>query len=312
MAELDLHGRVALVTGAGRGLGRAYALALAERGAALVVNDPGVTAHGTEPTTEVAETVVREIVSAGGRAVADFGDVARDAPETVAHAIDEFGRLDIVINNAGVNRFAPFGQMPDEDFDLVLDTHLGGAIRILRSAWPHLERGPAGRVINISSNSVFGTEGVAPYITAKAGMIGLTRALAAEGAPAGITVNALMPAAATRLIDTVAEGRPAFKAFMDNFPAAAAAPLAVWLAHESTSVSGEIFSVAGGRAARVFIAEAAGVIPRSNTPEAWRDSAGALMTTEGSSVPASTLDELLLIAKELGIGDLSAMPTPSR
>ena len=200
MAELRFDGKAAIVTGGGRGLGRAYARLLGARGCQVLVNDPGVTTRGTPESEGAAEQVAQEITDAGGGlAVADRNSVVDRADVVVEHALDEFGRLDVVINNAGISGGGAFDEMPAADFDLLVDTHYGGAVRVSRAAWPHLKQSGAGRIVNMSSASVFGTPFTSPYVSSKAGIFGLTRALAAEGAYSGIGVNAVMPAAYTRM-----------------------------------------------------------------------------------------------------------------
>ena len=199
MAELRFDGKAAIVTGGGRGLGRAYARLLGARGCQVLVNDPGVTTRGTPESAGAAEQVAEEIRAGGGLAVADRNSVVDRADVVVEHALDEFGRLDVVINNAGITGGGAFDEMPAADFDLLVDTHYGGAVRVSRAAWPHLKQSGAGRIVNMSSASVFGTPFTSPYVSSKAGIFGLTRALAAEGAYSGIGVNAVMPAAYTRM-----------------------------------------------------------------------------------------------------------------
>ena len=182
MAELRFDGKAAIVTGGGRGLGRAYARLLAARGCQVLVNDPGVATHGVATEETAADDAAEEIRSDGGIAVADRNSVIGDgAAVIVEHALDEFGRLDIVVNNAGISGGGAFDEMPADDFDLLVDTHYGGAVRVSRAAWPHLKASGAGRIVNMSSASVFGTPFTSPYVSSKAGIFGLTRALAAEG-----------------------------------------------------------------------------------------------------------------------------------
>src|SRR3954451_1377706 len=266
MAELRFDGTAAIVTGAGRGLGRAYARLLAERGCQVLVNDPGVTTRGAPEAEGTAAQVAEEITAAGGLAVADRNSVVDAADVIVEHALDEFGRLDVVINNAGISGGGAFDEMPADDFDLLVDTHFGGAVRGSRAAWPHLKHVGAGRIVNMSSASVFGTPFTSPYVSSKAGIFGLTRALAAEGRYSGIGVNAVMPAAYTRMTAQLPDG-DGFRTFLETyFPPEKVAPFVLFLAHETTGINGETFSVGADRAARVFLAECPGVLG-DGTPE---------------------------------------------
>lgn len=309
MSELRFEGDVALVTGAGRGLGRAYAIALAARGARVMVNDAGVTPDGDSADPTPADQVVAEIKHAGGEAVAGYGNVVDGAETIVADVVARYGRLDIVVNNAGVITFGAFADLLKDEFDRILAVTLGGSVSILRAAWPHLIRSGHGRVVNVSSAAVFGMAGEAHYITAKAGVFGLTRALSWEGREHGINVNAIMPVANTRLMGGAATTDPDFQAFISNFPPESVAPFVVWLAHRDTAVTGETFSVGAGRAARVFLGAAPGVIPEENSPEGWRDRTDELLVTEGSTIPASIVEELAMYGQALAVHNQPLLPT---
>jgi hypothetical protein len=305
MQELRFDGKVALITGAGRGIGRAYAELLAARGGQIVVNDAGVATTGDAAGDSPAEEVVEAIVKAGGTAVADGHDVVGDGEQIVARALDEFGRLDIVINNAGVSGGGMFDQIPAGAFDRLVAVHLGGTLAVTRAAWPHLVASGAGRLIITSSPAVFGGTFTSHYITAKAALFGLMRALAAEGALVGITVNAIMPSAYTRLTAQIPSD--GFRAMLEaHFPAERIAPFVTWLVHGTTSVTGQAFSVGGGRAARVVLAEAPGVVLGDATPEAWAARAGDLVANGGWTVPASMIDEVRVQVEELGGNALDA------
>lgn len=179
-------GEVVVVTGAGNGLGRAYSLLLASEGARVVVND-----------VAGAAAVVAEIEAAGGEALADHSDVRSGT--SVAVALDAFGRLDAVVNNAGIGGGGSFTDIAPDDFQQMLDVHLGGTLAVCRAAWPVLRDGAGGRIVNTTSASVFGIVGTSAYVTAKAAIFGLTRALAAEGRRLGIRVNAVMPTAFSQM-----------------------------------------------------------------------------------------------------------------
>lgn len=261
MGTLRFDGRVAVVTGAGNGLGRCYAMYLAAHGASVVVNDLGRDRRGEGPTASVAQSVADEIVAGGGVALANTNSVTSPAGGAgiVADAIDAWGQIDIVVNNAGVT---PNGETIDqasrEEWDRVVDVHLHGSVNVLRAAWPHMSAAGYGRIVNVSSSSALGMPFVLTYGTAKAALVGLTRILAVEGEPSGIRVNAVMPTAATRMTDSdfapVYESMYQLRAgeFVERFPPEAVAPGVALLCHESVPCSGETFSIGGGRMARVF------------------------------------------------------------
>ena len=299
MDELRFDGKTAIVTGGGRGLGRAYARLLAARGCRVVVNDPGVTTSGSAETEGAADVVVREITDAGGAAVADRSSVIDGADGIATHAVDEFGAIDIVVNNAGISGGGAFDEMPPEDFDRLVDTHYGGAVRVSRAAWPHLKRSGAGRIVNMSSASVFGTPFTSPYVSSKAGIFGLTRALAAEGAYSGIGVNAVMPAAYTRMTAQLPDD-DGFRTFLETyFPPEKVAPFVAYLAHVDCAINGETFSVGADRAARVFLAECPGVIG-DGTPEGYAAHADELLSVEGWEIPSDMMDEVRYSSDHLG------------
>ena len=240
------QGRVVVVTGAGRGIGSAYARALAQAGARVVVNDLGGEPDGTGSSSEPAAAVVDEILAAGGQAVAHTQDIRRSeqAERLVALAVEHFGRLDVVINNAGIDRPGMLVDLSDEDWDVVLDVHLRAQFRVLRAAARHWrDRSNAGEevraaIVNTSSPAaIMGFRGEGAYSAAKAGVLALTLTAADELAEFGVAVNAVVPGAATRLTDW-SPGAP---------PPEALAPLIVWLSSESArDVSGRVFSAAGG------------------------------------------------------------------
>jgi NAD(P)-dependent dehydrogenase (short-subunit alcohol dehydrogenase family) len=252
-------GRVAIVTGAGRGIGRAYARLLAARGARVVVNDLGGSMEGDGADAAVASVVAGEIVASGGEAIADTNDVASaaGAQALVEAAVAQFGRVDALVNNAGIMQWA---EMPDADGDVLarhLAVHVVGSFNTTRAAWPHFVEQSYGRVVMTTSSGVFGLAGNLSYATAKGGVIGMTRSLAVEGAPYGIRVNAVAPAAFTRMAAGAAspEGAPEL-----------VAPMAAYLAHEECPVTGEIYLAGFGRFARVFLATTEGFAPASGEP----------------------------------------------
>lgn len=251
MSSLDLHGRVAVVTGAGGGLGREHALALAARGACVVVNDVGGALDGSGTSASPAETVARLITDRGGAAVADSHSVSNEegGAAIIAAAIDAFGRIDIVVNNAGIVRDKTFHNLTRDAIDDVLAVHLGGAFWVTRSAWPHLRKQKYGRVLFTTSPAgLLGNFGQANYAAAKSGVVGLMKVLAIEGAKYGITANAISPLAKTRMTENLLSGFLA-----DHADPSLVSPLVLWLASEACTDSGNVYSVGGGRTARFVV-----------------------------------------------------------
>ncbi len=277
MADLRFDGRVAVVTGGGRGLGRSYAMLLASRGAKVVVNDPGGGLTGDGTDAGPADDVVREIASAGGQAVASTDSVATAAggKAIIDAALDMYGRVDILIHNAGIVRRASLKEMSYEDFDAVLDVHLRGAFHVVRPAFPVMCEAGYGRIVLTSSiGGLYGNRNVANYAAAKAGVIGLSSVAALEGAPDGVTCNVIVPAAVTRMAAGID-----ISAYPPMGPELVA-PVVGWLAHESCSVSGEVFIALAGRVARAVIAESPGVYRPSWTVEDVGDHVNAIRNIE--------------------------------
>ncbi|WP_433415907.1 SDR family oxidoreductase [Microtetraspora malaysiensis] len=278
MSDLRFDGKVAVVTGAGHGLGRSHALLLAERGAKVVVNDVGGALDGSGASTGPAAEVVELIIKNGGEAVVNADSVAtpEGAQAIVQAARDAFGRIDVVVNNAGILRDKSFGKMSVEDFDAVIAVHVRGAFLVSRAAFPHMKEQGYGRIVNTSSPAgLFGNFGQANYSTAKMGLVGLTKTLGIEGARANIKANAIAPIAWTRMTETLLPAE-----FEAKFTPERISPLVAYLAHESCETSGEVFSVGGGRVARVFVAEGPGWRDDAITPEAVRDNWEAVMAEE--------------------------------
>ncbi len=237
MSELRFDDRVAVITGAGRGLGRTYAELLASRGAKVVVNDPGVSMKGDGTDMGPAEEVVQAIRAAGGEAVANTDSVA--TPEggkaIIESAMDTWGRIDILIHNAGIVRRAPVHELSYEDFEVVLDVHLRGGFHVVRPALPPMREAGYGRIVLTSSiNGLYGNANVANYSVAKAGLIGLSNVVALENAELGIKSNIILPGAVTRM----AEGLDTSK--YPPMDPELVAPTVGWLAHESCSITGEM------------------------------------------------------------------------
>ncbi|AKK28156.1 SDR family NAD(P)-dependent oxidoreductase [Mycobacterium sp. EPa45] len=256
MTRARFDDRVAVITGAGRGLGREYALLLAGLGAKVVVNDFGGELTGEGADAGPAQQVADEITAAGGEAIASSESVATPAggEAIVAAAIEAYGRLDVLIHNAGNVRHAPLADMTAENFDAVLDVHLRGAFHVVRAAFPLMCRAGYGRVVLTSSiGGVYGNHGVANYAAAKAGVIGLSNVVALEGAEHGVRCNVIVPAAVTRMAEGIdTSGYPPMGPEL-------VAPVVGWLAHETCSVTGEILTAIAGRVARVAVVESAGV-----------------------------------------------------
>ncbi len=250
---LDFKDRVAVITGAGGGLGREHALLLASLGAAVVVNDLGGSVDGTGAASSAADGVVAEITEAGGAAVAEYSSVA--SPEggaaIIQKAIDEFGRVDVVVNNAGILRDKSFANIDDDQITGVLDVHLGGGFWVTRAAWPHLREQSYGRVIMTSSASgLMGNFGQTNYGAAKMGLVGLMNVLKLEGAKYNIKVNAIAPIAVTRMTEELLGN---FGITAEQFGPAAVSPAVAYLASEECELTGEVWSVGGGSVSRIFI-----------------------------------------------------------
>ncbi len=264
------EGRVAIVTGAGGGLGKDYALALARRGVSVVVNDIGCSPIGQGLDNRLADDVAGEINNAGGRAVSDFTDAGeRSAGRTlVERALDSFGRLDIVINNAGITGGGPFGQLTEEAFDQVVEVSLGSTTRLVRAAWPHLAASGAGRVVNITSHSTFGHPYTVAYATAKSAIAGFTRCLGRESVNDNIMVNCIMPSAFTRQTALIREDEEKRAYRIREHGIERVTPLAVALASTECRVSGEVFHAGGSLFARVGMGMSTGITDFAPTPEA--------------------------------------------
>jgi NAD(P)-dependent dehydrogenase (short-subunit alcohol dehydrogenase family) len=296
--DVRFDGTVALVTGAGRGMGRAHALLLASRGAKLVVNDLGVTPSGEEPSAAAVEEVVAEIRSAGGEAIADPNSVAsrEDARAMVAAAVSAFGQLDVVVNNAGLpERFGmEWTDEPAQDLDRQLAVHVRGTYLVSQAAWPHL-MSSQGRVVNIASNrGLFGGPTGQSYNAAKGGVVGLTRGLALAGIKAGIRVNAVLPLAMTRMVASGIATPLGQRMAAVNPTPEQVSQIVAYLAHESCALNGEIFTAGMGRYARVFIAVTEGIFDSEATPETIRDRIDEIREEEGYMVPRSGGEEMAI------------------
>lgn len=241
--------KVVIVTGAGGGLGRSYARFLAANGALVVVNDLGGARDGSGSGTSMADAVVDEIRSAGGRAVANYSSVAtaEGAAEIVATALDEFGAVHGIVSNAGILRDGAFHKMSDDNWDSVLRVHLYGGYHVIRAAWPHLREQQFGRIVVATSTSgLYGNFGQANYGAAKAGLVGLINTLAIEGAKYHITANAIAPLAATRMTADIAP-----QDVLDKLDPELVAPAVGYLVSEENQDTSSVFVVGGGLVQRV-------------------------------------------------------------
>jgi len=261
MKELRFDGKTAIVTGAGGNpsLGRAHAMLLAARGANVVVNDIG-SKHAPGPAT--AQGVVDEIIALGGKAVSDANSVAtsRGAQALVQTALNAFGGVDIVINNAGVCINAAFDEITDADIQLQIDVNLMGPIWVSRAAWPHMKQKGYGRIVNIVSGSMYGFALQAAYAASKGGVYSLTRGMATEGKRLGIKVNSIAPGAFTRMvIGSQEEDCIAFQGTKAHMPAEVVSPAVAFLAHENCPVNGECFDVMAGNVRRIYMAQTKGI-----------------------------------------------------
>jgi (3R)-3-hydroxyacyl-CoA dehydrogenase / 3a,7a,12a-trihydroxy-5b-cholest-24-enoyl-CoA hydratase / enoyl-CoA hydratase 2 len=247
MSELRFDNKVAIVTGAGNGLGRSYALLLASRGAKVVVNDLGGSVSGVsqKDAARPADVVVNEIKKAGGQAVANY-DSVEFGEKIVKTAVDAFGTVDIVVNNAGILRDASFMKMSELDWDLIMKVHLKGAFSVTKAAWNIMREKSYGRIINTGSSSgIYGSFGQVNYATAKLGLWGFTQSLAKEGEKRNIKCNCIAPLAGTRMTETVMP-KEVTNALKPEF----VAPFVAYLCHDSLQDSGALYEVGAGYIAK--------------------------------------------------------------
>lgn len=290
--EIDFDGRVVLVTGAGGGLGRTYALELARRGAKVVVNDLGGAVDGTGSGSSAADAVVAEIVAAGGEAVANADSVSTSegGEAMVQAALDAYGRLDVCINNAGILRDVSFLKLDDAQLDAVIDVHLRGAFNVSRPAFKAMAANGYGRFLfTTSAAGLFGNFGQSNYSAAKLGLVGLSNTLAIEGAKKGIASNVIAPIARTRMTEEL------LGPLAELMDPEKITPMAVYLVSEACGLTHETFSVAGGKFARVFIGVGAGWFAGKDahpTPEDIAENLDAIRAIDDHIVPLGVLEEL--------------------
>jgi len=297
---VEFENRVAIVTGAGGGLGAEHARLLAARGAAVVVNDLGGTVDGRGSDNHPADHVVSEIVAGGGVAIAEHSSVgtAEGGAAIVDKALEEFGRVDIVVNNAGILRDRSFAKMEPAEIEAVLDVHLRGAFYVTRPAFARMKDQGYGRIVmTTSASGLLGNYGQSNYGAAKAGLIGLLNVLKLEGAKYGIKVNAIAPIALTRMTEGL------FGDTMEGFAPEAVSPAVAYLASEACDVSGDIWSVGGGQVSRIFIALTDGYFKHPDsgiiTPEDIVEHLGVIRSEDGYIVPYSSQDELAKLGPRL-------------
>lgn len=290
MGNIRYDGRVAVITGAGHGLGRSYALYLAERGARILVNDLGGSTDGQGNDTRAADSVVDEIRGLGGEAAANHDSVATaEGGETIVKAaLDAFGKVDIVINNAGILRDASLAKMSPDNFDALIDVHLKGAFYVTQPAFRVMKENGYGRVVyTASAAGVFGNFGQANYAAAKMGLVGLSSVTAIEGGKYNIKSNVITPIARTRLTENL------MGAMGDAFAPEYIAPMVAYLVSEECPWTHEIFNVGAGRYARIFIGSAPGwQAPEGDVPdvEAIRDNLEAISSIEDYKIPANAVE----------------------
>ncbi len=305
MGQIDYEGRVAIVTGAGGGLGRSHALLLASRGAKVLVNDLGVNRHGDGPGESMAESVVKEIGEAGGEAVANYNGVQtlEGGQAIVKSALDHWGRVDIIVNNAGILRDVSFKNLQDEQLDAVMKVHLYGAFHVTRAAWPRLRQQAYGRVVNTTSGSgLYGNFGQSNYAAAKMGLIGLTRTLAQEGVKYGITCNAVAPIAASRMTADILPPQ-----LFERLEPAWVSPIVGYLVSEECTETGCIFYAGGGYYARVAIMEGRGVTYGSvpsveDLAERWSEITSTDGAREFHNLGESTFGVMQALGMEIATG----------
>lgn len=302
MTELRFDGRVAAVTGAGRGVGRSHAMLLAQKGARVVVADYGVGIDGGSSSRAPADEVVREITASGGHAVACYASVAdqQGAQSIIDTAVEKFGRIDVVINNAGIHDPGLFEALSVEQFRSMLEVHFVGSLLVARAAWPHFMEAGYGRIVNTVSEAMLGgIPELTSYGAAKGAVFGLTRNLATEGTPHGIRVNAVAPRAYTRMSashsDTVAAQLSIAEEVMDvinaSMPPELCSPAAAFLAHEDCPLNGEVLQVGMGNVARIAVVRTAGI---TNTPLTAEDIADHLDTIMNvSDAQVATVTEMV-------------------
>jgi len=301
MSQVSFENRTVIVTGAGNGLGKAYALDLGSRGAKVVVNDLGGAVDGSGSGSTPADEVVNEIITNGGEAVANYDSVAtkEGGQSIVQTAIDNFGTVDAVINNAGILRDKSFAKMEEDDLNAIIDVHLKGTFFVCQPAFIQMKEQGYGRFVNVSSPSgLFGNFGQLNYGAAKMGIVGLTNVLAIEGAKYNIKANVIAPNAATRMTEELFGEDMSKLLTVDNIT-----PLVVYLASEQCEITHEIFSAGGGRFARIGISTDVGYFNPAAKAEDIFDNIDEIRDLSNSIYPTSLADELPLFNEAMNKGN---------
>ena len=297
MSNISFEDRVVIVTGAGNGLGKAYALDLGNRGAKVVVNDLGGSVDGSGSASSPADEVVNEIIENGGEAVANYDSVAtKEGGESIVQsAIDSFGTVDALVNNAGILRDKSFANMSEEELSLIIDVHLKGAFFVSQPAFKVMKEKNYGRIVNVASPSgLFGNFGQSNYGAAKMGVVGLTNVLAIEGAKYNIKVNVIAPTAYTRMTEALLS-----EDLGKLFSAELVTPLVSYLASEACEPSHEIYGVGAGRFARIGIITHKGYVNTSASAEDIADNIEEIRNIEDGTYPLSNEDELMIIQQAI-------------
>jgi NAD(P)-dependent dehydrogenase (short-subunit alcohol dehydrogenase family) len=295
MPELRFDDQVAVVTGAGGGLGREHALLLASRGAHVVVNDLGGAVDGTGADPAVAQAVADEINAAGGSAVADSNTVAtaEGGAAIIGTAMNAFGRVDILVNNAGILQDKTFAKMTPEQFDAVLAVHLRGSWCVAKPAFAQMAEQNYGRIVMTTSIAgLYGNFGQTNYSSAKMGLVGLARTLALEGARRGIRANVISPAAYTRMTEGLMAAEHA-----DASAARHVAPAVAYLCHADCELSGEVLHAAGGRVASIFVGETLGFYDPKLTIEDVAENIDRIMDRSEYMVPKTINDNAVYLQR---------------
>ena len=300
MSSINFENKTVVVTGAGNGLGKAYALEFAKRGANVVVNDIGGSVTGDGSENAPANVVVEEINSSGGSAVANYDSVAtkQGGESIIQSALSNFGTVDAVVNNAGILRDKSFAKMEEDDLNAIIDVHLKGTFFVCQPAFIQMKEQGYGRFVNVSSPSgLFGNFGQLNYGAAKMGIVGLTNVLAIEGIKYNINANVIAPNAATRMTETLFGEDMSKLLTVDNIT-----PLVVYLASEQCEITHEIFSAGGGRFARIGISTDVGYFNASAKAEDIFDNIDEIRDLSNSIYPTSLADELPLFNDAMNKG----------